>query len=129
MTELANQTVTKELRGATATSRIMSMVLEGELDRTDVDDVVDMLAKLVLDGVIEVVIDFSDVTHFDYRGVKPLVWQAELLRDMGGDVKLAGLSPYIHAIFRSAGAHESFDYFVDAAQAVRSFDRLAQLYG
>ena len=54
---------------------------------------------------------------------------AELLRDMGGDVKLAGLSPYIHAIFRSAGAHESFDYFVDAAQAVRSFDRLAQLYG
>lgn len=129
MSELANQAVTKQLNRATETSRIMTMVLEGELDRADVQDITDMLARKSLEGVVELVIDFSDVTHFDYRGVKGLVAQAEALREAGGDLKLAGLSPYLHAIFRSAGAHDSFDYFSQSADAVRSFDRGVLLYG
>jgi anti-anti-sigma factor len=107
----------------------MTMVLEGEIDRADTQDVVDMLARLTQDGVVELVIDFSEVTHFDYRGVKALVRRAEYLRELGGDVKLAGLSPYLHAIFRSAGAHDAFDYFARAEDAVRSYERGVLLYG
>jgi anti-sigma B factor antagonist len=129
VSELANQAVTKQLNHATETSRIMTMVLEGELDRADVQDITDMLARKTLESVIEIVIDFTDVTHFDYRGVKPLVRRAETLRELGGDIKLAGLSPYLHAIFRSAGAHDSFDYFSMPEEAVRSFDRGVLLYG
>ncbi len=129
MSELANQAVTKQLNRATETSRIMTMVLEGELDRRDVQDIIDMLARKTLEGSAEIVIDFSEVTHFDYRGVKPLVDRAEVLRAQGGDLKLSGLSPYLHAIFRSAGAHDSFDYFSQASDAVRSFDRGVLLYG
>ena len=129
MSELANQAVTKQLNRATETSRIMTMVLEGELDRADVQDITDMLARKTLEGVVEIVIDFEDVTHFDYRGVKPLVNRAEELRELGGDIKLSGMSPYLHAIFRSAGAHDSFDYFSQSEEAVRSFDRGVLLYG
>ena len=129
MSELANQAVTKQLNRATETSRIMTMVLEGELDRRDVQDITDMLARKTLEGTVEIVIDFSDVTHFDYRGVKRLVERAEVMRAQGGDLKLSGLSPYLHAIFRSAGAHDSFDYFSQSGDAVRSFDRGVLLYG
>ncbi len=129
MSELANQAVTKQLNRATETSRIMTMVLEGELDRADVQDITDMLARKTLEGVVDIVIDFEDVTHFDYRGVKPLVRRAETLRELGGDIKLSGMSPYLHAIFRSAGAHDSFDYFSQSEEAVRSFDRGVLLYG
>lgn len=129
MSELVNQGVTSQLPRATATSRVMTMVLEGEIDRADTQDVIDMLARLTIDGVTEVVIDFTEVTHFDYRGVKPLVRRAELLRELGGDVKLAGLSPYLHAIFRSAGAHDAFDYFSRPEDAQRSFERGVLLYG
>ena len=129
MSQLANQAVTKQLNRATETSRIMTMVLEGELDRADVQDITDMLARKTIEGSVEIVIDFTDVTHFDYRGVKPLVRRAETLRELGGDVKLAGLSPYLHAIFRSAGAHDSFDYFSQSEEAVRSFERGVLLYG
>jgi anti-sigma B factor antagonist len=129
MSELANQAVTKQPNRATETSRIMTMVLEGELDRADVQDITDMLARKTTEGLVEIVIDFTDVTHFDYRGVKPLVRRAETLRELGGDIKLAGLSPYLHAIFRSAGAHDSFDYFSRSEEAVRSFDRGVLLYG
>jgi anti-sigma B factor antagonist len=129
VSELVNQEVVKQSNVATATSRVMTMVLEGELDRTDVQDVLDMVARVSNHGTLEVVIDFSDVTHFDYRGVKPLVRRAEVLRELGGDIKLAGLSPYLHAIFRSAGAHDAFDYFAQSADAVRSFERGVLLYG
>ena len=44
-------------------------------------------------------------------------------------VKLAGMSPYLHAIFRSAGAHDAFDYFAQTSDAVRSFERGALIYG
>lgn len=129
MTQLMNQEAVRSMQPATATSRIMTMVLEGELDRTEATDIVEMLGRLSMDGVTEVVIDFSDVTHFDYRGVKPLVRRAEVLRELGGDIKLSGLSPYLHAIFRSAGAHDAFDYFVAADEARKSFERGVLLYG
>lgn len=129
MSELANQAVTKQLNRATETSRIMTMVLEGELDRADVQDITDMLQKKIVEGVVDLVIDFAGVTHFDYRGVQPLVQRAHAMRAQGGDLKLSGLSPYLHAIFRSAGAHDSFDYFAQSEDAVRSFDRGVLLYG
>lgn len=130
MSELVvNQEVKAQAQQAAGPSPVMTMVLEGELDRADAQDIIDMLGRLTDDGQREVVIDFADVTHFDYRGVKPLVRRAEVLRELGGDLKLAGLSPYLHAIFRSAGAHDSFDYFAESADAVRSFERGVLLYG
>ncbi len=124
-----NLEVAKTMNVATATSRVMTMVLEGELDRDESRDICDMLGRLSVNGTNEVVIDFSGVTHFDYRGVKGLVQRAEELRVLGGDLKLSGLSPYLHAIFRSAGAHDAFDYFASGDDAVRSFERGVLVYG
>jgi len=129
MSELIDMEVMKQSHPATATTRVMTVVLEGELDRAEAEDVVAMLARLCENGLSEIVIDFAGVTHFDYRAVKPLVRRAEVLREAGGDLKLSGMSPYLHAIFRSAGAHDAFDYFAAADQAVRSFDRGVLLYG
>jgi anti-anti-sigma regulatory factor len=70
-----------------------------------------------------VVIDLSGVTHFDYRGVRPLMRRADVFRELGGDVRLAGLSAYLFAIFRSAGADNAFDYFATVEDAVASFNR------
>jgi anti-sigma B factor antagonist len=129
MSELIDMEVMKQSHPATATTRVMTVVLEGELDRAEAEDVVAMLARLCENGLSEIVIDFAGVTHFDYRAVKPLVRRAEVLREAGGDLKLSGMSPYLHAIFRSAGAHDAFDYFAASDQAVRSFDRGVLLYG
>ncbi len=124
-----NTEAMNEVAAATATSRVMTMVLEGELDRDELADVCRMLRRLGDDGHPDVVVNFEGVRHVDYRGVNALVRQAEELRAQGGDLKLAGLSPYLHAIFRSAGAHDAFDYFAEADEAVRSFERGAMIYG
>ncbi len=96
----------------------MTMVLEGEINGVEMGDIAEMIFQLSADGVTQLVIDMTDVSHFDFRGVKPLLRRAEVFRELGGDIKLAGLSPYVHAIFRSAGANDSFDYFATAQDAV-----------
>jgi anti-sigma B factor antagonist len=108
---------------ALAPSRTMTVVLEGEISHADWEDLADHLFRLAHRGVTQVVIDFSGVSHLDYRAVRPLVARTEIFRKAGGDVRLSGLSAYLHAIFRSAGANEVFDYFTDPLEAVKSFDK------
>jgi anti-sigma B factor antagonist len=102
-------------------ARIMTMALEGEIGEAELAEISDELFRHVNTGCYRYILDFSDVTHFDYRGVEPLLARAMLLRKVGGDVKLAGLSPYVMAIFRSVGAHDRFDYFSNVAQAREVF--------
>ena len=123
MSELVEPQVVEQARRATATSRVMTMVLEGEIGLDEMADVTAMVFRLQKNGVTRVVVDFSEVSHFDYRGVRPLMRHADAFREKGGDIRLSGMSPYLHAIFRSAGAHEAFDYFADVSDARRSFER------
>jgi anti-anti-sigma regulatory factor len=109
--------------------KVMRMVLEGEISRDELGDIGDMLFRLTTSGAVNVVIDFAGVTHFDYRGVKPLMRKADVFRELGGDVRLSGLSSYVHAIFRSAGANDAFDFFASVEDAVASFNRAIFVQG
>lgn len=110
-------------------ARTMTMVLEGEIGQDDLVDIIDMLERLAGQGAVRIVVDMTDVSHFDYRGVWALRRKAEVLRQLGGDMKLAGLSPYLHAIFRSTGANDAFDYFATPADALSTFDRAVFVHG
>jgi anti-sigma B factor antagonist len=101
--------------------RVMTMCLDGEIGHDETADVLAMLTRLQGQGVVQVVLDLHDVSHFDFRGVRPLVAHAEALRALGGDLKLAGLSPYLFAIFRSAGANSAFDYYQQHTDAAAAF--------
>ncbi len=105
--------------------RTVTIAVEGEIGEAELQEIFEMLFRTANRGVLNVVMDFTHVTHFDYRGVKPLVARADVFRRAGGDIKLCGLSPYLHAIFRSAGAHDAFDHYENAAEARRAFERAA----
>ena len=98
-----------------------TMILEGEIGKDDLPQISEMLFRVAHRGVTRIVIDFEGVTHFDFRGVKPLVQRAEVFRKAGGDIKLSGLSPYLHAIFRSAGGAGAFDFYAQKDDAVSAF--------
>ena len=99
----------------------MTIALEGEIGIREYDQIAEQLFRFSSRGVRRVVLDFSDVSHLDYRVVRPLMLRASGLRHLGGDIKLCGLSPYLHAIFRSAGANDAFDYYAEAVDAVAAF--------
>ncbi len=101
--------------------RVETLFLEGELGEAELGQVCEALARRLQLGVRQVVVDFTEVAHLDYRGVRPLMARAEGFRRAGGDIKLAGLSPYLAAIFRAAGAHDRFEVYPHMNDARAAF--------
>lgn len=128
MSELLTHEVVQQRPGR-AKRRIMTMVLEGEIGLSEMADISEMIFRLSLEDVHQLILDLSGVTHFDFRGVKHLVRHADAFRMLSGDIKLAGLSPYLHAIFKSAGAVDAFDYYASPRDARTSFDRAVLVQG
>ncbi|MBM4379042.1 MAG: STAS domain-containing protein [Deltaproteobacteria bacterium] len=100
---------------------VATLFLEGELSREGLSGVGETLFRLVNRGCRKVVVDLSEVGHLDYRGVKPLVQRATLLRAAGGDIKLCGASPYVAAILRVAGAWQELELYPTRASALAAF--------
>jgi anti-anti-sigma factor len=105
----------------TLAPRVSTVVLEDELGVEDLAQVGQKLLGLGMRGCVGVVLDFTEVPHLDYRGVRPLLAQVERFRQGGGEVKLAGLSPYLAAILRAAGAHGQFDCYATPEEAQAAF--------
>lgn len=101
--------------------RVETLMLEGELAEAELLQVCEELSRRLQRGVRQVVVDFGEVSHLDYRGVRPLMAKAEGFRRAGGDVKLSGLSPYLAAIFRAAGAHDRFEMYPHMNDARAAF--------
>jgi len=50
-----------------------------------------------------IVLDFQDVDHVSYRDASQLAREFELVRSYQGDLRVAGLSPYVRNILVFAG--------------------------
>jgi len=108
--------------GAVASGdRVETLMLEGEMGAEELAQVSEELFRKLQRGVRQVVLDFGEVPHLDYRGVRPLMGRVAGFRRAGGDVKLSGLSPYLAAIFRAAGAHDTFEMYPHMNDARAAF--------
>ena len=108
-------------RAVLASERVEMLMLEGELEEADLLKLCEDLMHRLHRGTRQVVLDFADVSHLNYRGVRPLMARADAYRRAGGDVKLSGLSPYLAAIFRVAGAHDAFELYPHMNDARAAF--------
>jgi anti-sigma B factor antagonist len=112
-----------------AHERVLTIVLDGELSLDELNRMGEEMLQLAVRGLRNVVLDFTEVSHLDYRGLRPLVAQAELLRRAGGEIKVSGLSGYLMYIFRVAGVHDAFQFFADPENARASFAEAVRLAG
>ena len=92
---------------------------EGELGHSEMGRLRETVAEALGRGFRRFVLDLSRVDHVAYTSLGTLVERAGRLRAIGGDLKLAGASPYLRNIFRFAGVHHllSFHPSVEAAAA------------
>jgi anti-sigma B factor antagonist len=108
------------LAGA-AEADVHVMAPEGELGEREMTHLCDEIVGLSCAGKVNLVLDLSATHHVDYRQVRPLVSRVKFLRASGGDLKLCGLTPYLAAIFRAAGAWNDFDIHNTPEQASAAF--------
>jgi anti-sigma B factor antagonist len=130
MSELATvETVRSTMAKNVMRPRAMTMVLEGEIGREEMAEIGEMLVRLSIDGVTDLVMDLRGVTHLDYRGLTTLSRRAEVFRDLGGDIKLSGLSPYLFTIVQAAGVQDEFDFFAEVGDAQAAFRDAVMVQG
>jgi anti-sigma B factor antagonist len=107
--------------------RELTLFLEGELTPRQLKGLGEHLLKLAQRGIRRVAVDLSDVSHLDYRGVRPLMERAVEFRKLGGEVKLTGLTPYLATILRVAGAHSVFSCYREPSSVKEAFSGRSRL--
>ncbi len=97
--------------------------LKGEVDLYTAPEFKQHLLKQVEQGVLKIIIDFSDTTFIDSTTLGVLVGGVKRLRPLGGQLVLVCSDRNIIKIFEITGLHRVFDIHgtrEDALEAVRA---------
>ncbi|MHB1843902.1 MAG: STAS domain-containing protein [Deltaproteobacteria bacterium] len=100
---------------------IRLLMPHGEIDRAGFELIERAVDPRVRFGGPEVVLDLSHVTHLDYRRVGTLLRMALTLRDEGGDLRLAGASPYLLTVLTAAGLEGRLRHHATAREAMAGY--------
>jgi len=93
--------------------RICLLGLEGSLNGDDLANLAGRLRGLAVQGVLRVVVDLRDVSHWDYRGLRCLAEAVQWRRDRGGITVFITPSRYLRDIAAAAGVHDELEFFDD----------------
>ncbi len=107
---------------STPTETVTVLRLSGDISVSDMDSLIRVLTDLVLENKNKVVLNFRQVKHVSLNAISNLVVRNQRFRSLGGELKLAGMIPYVANLFKLVGAYSHFDVVADEDDAVARFD-------
>jgi anti-sigma B factor antagonist len=96
--------------------------LGGELSQDEVTSLLRVLTDLVLSNKTKVVLNFRKVTHMSLNGIAKLVEKSLRFRALNGEIKIAGMAPYVTNLFNLVGASSQFDIVSSEEEAIARFE-------
>ena len=100
--------------------KVCFFVLNGEIDEEQFQAVEKKFKEMMQAGEFNVIIDLSRVSHINYKVVGWLIEYQQKFKDLGGDIKLVNVSPYLYDILRLYGFYP-FEIFPSKRAALKSF--------
>jgi len=91
------------------TDRATVLLMAGSVGARDLSQLHRHLVGLLTARRTQIVLDFSDVDHVDYQDAAKLAREFEFVHSYAGELRIAGLSPYVRDILLLAG----LDGFLD----------------
>jgi anti-sigma B factor antagonist len=98
--------------------------LFGDLDMEDMVVVKNLISRLLVDGCGQIVLDFERVQHINATGLGILAERQLQVRKRQGDLRVAGLNPYLQNVFELTGIRRAFRTYPSVDAAARSFKEL-----
>lgn len=80
------------------------------------------LIKSIEQGYRKIVVDLSTCEFIDSSFLGALVVSLKKVTTMGGDLRLVGFQPAVHAMLELTRMHRVFESFPTKEAAIRSFD-------
>lgn len=94
----------------------------GDIDFREMIRIKDVIGALIDKDQTKVVLNLKAVDHINYLSIGVLVERLRLLRNLNGDLKLAGMSPFVRDIFKVVGMDQFFEEYTSLEEAIESFD-------
>lgn len=95
--------------------------LKGELDVASSIQARDIFKGLIDKGKVNIIIDFSDVTFIDSSGLGIIVVAYRNVKEKGGAIKFANVSPRIKKLFEITRTEKHFEFYSTVEDAEKSF--------
>ncbi len=96
--------------------------VNGDIDFREMIRIKDVIGSLIEKERTKVVLNLKAVDHINYLSIGVLVERLRILRNLNGDLKLAGMSPYLRDIFKVVGMDQFFEEYTSLEDAIQSFD-------
>jgi anti-sigma B factor antagonist len=94
----------------------------GDIDFREMIRIKNMIGGLIEKDRTKVVLNLRSVDHINYLSIGLLLERLRLLRNLNGDLKLAGMSPFLRDIFRVVGMDRFFEDYTSLEDAIESFE-------
>jgi anti-sigma B factor antagonist len=94
----------------------------GDIDFREMIRIKDMIGGLIEKDRTKVVLNLRSVDHINYLSIGLLLERLKLLRNLNGDLKLSGMSPFLRDIFKVVGMDRFFEEYTSLEDAIESFE-------
>jgi anti-sigma B factor antagonist len=105
-------------------TRIVS--LGGYLDAHTASDLEQLIDRVITEGCVRIVIDFTDLEYISSAGLGVFMVFIEQVRSTSGDIKLAAMKPKVFTVFDLLGFPVLFEIYPTVEEAVARFPEPAE---
>ena len=99
--------------------------LAGKLSSQEEEAFKLVIVGLAAQGKVKVVLDMSQVTFVDSRGLGILIWAMKNMRQRGGDVSIFGITKPVMELFELTQLHLAFRIYATEDRALKSLSMFA----
>jgi len=100
---------------------IIIIQLAGYIDQTNSGQVEKIILDILKTGKSKFVFDFRDLIYMSSAGWGVFVGEIKMVRDRGGDIKIAAMSPEVYEVFQMLEFYHIIQEFPTVEDAVESF--------
>lgn len=93
----------------------------GELDALVAPKLKETFNRLIEKDIIKYVVDFKGLVHINSLAMGVLRGKLQVVRELGGDIKIANLNNHVKTIFETIGLDEIFEIYTTEEEAIRNF--------
>jgi anti-sigma B factor antagonist len=95
--------------------------IDGSIDALTAPEITEHINRLIADGKVKLVADFSGVDYTSSAGLRVLLGAVKNTRKKAGDLFLVGIQPDVDKVLRLSGFTSILRIFTDIESAVESF--------
>jgi len=100
---------------------IQIIEINGELDAFVAPKLKETFNRLIEKDITKYIVDFKGLIHINSLAMGILRGKLQVVREMGGDIKITNLNKHIQTIFETIGLDEIFEIYKNEEEALKSF--------